>query len=267
MNIKCPLKNIANSCGRTSLLIFLVLKSTLLFPQSESELNSSARKKYQTGNLSGAIADYSAIIGINPRNDTAYYERGRIFTEQKKFVEALNDFAKAIEINPKNYKAYYLSGYAKYLAGNHRGALSDLSASIDIYPNSALAFWYRAEAKMNLGDKKGACEDWDKAYRLGYFEATQKIKLNCSGVNLSSQVTADSFLRQGDAKLDKGDAAGALADYRKASELEPQSGMIMYSIGLAKIVLNDTAGACEAWTLAVKYGSPEAQEMLRQHCR
>jgi len=233
---------------------------------SDSIQLAAAKKKYYSGDLEGAVADYSRILAANPGNEDAFYERGRIYHEQKKFLNAIHDFTKVTELNPQNYKAYYLRGYTKYLIGNYRGAMDDLSQSISIYPNSALAFWYRAEVRIKTGDKTGACEDWDKAYRLGYFEATAKIRGNCRGMQLSREVNADEYLRSGDEKLDKGDAAGALADYLKAEELDPESGMILYSIGLAKVIIGDKKGACEAWKKAISLGSPEAKEMLRQHC-
>lgn len=249
------------------IVIFSAFIASLCLAQSDSPLLTSAKKKYQAGDINGAIADYSAAIRLIPQSESAYYERGRIYNEQKKYLDAINDFTKVIEINPKNYRALYLRGYTKFLTGNYRGAVDDLNLSIGLYANSALAYWYRAEAKKKLGEKTGACEDWDKAYRLGYFEATAKINANCQGVELSSEVTADEYLRNGDLLLDKGDAAAALDQYLKAKELHPQSGMIIYSIGLAKIILKDPTGACEAWEEAAGLGSPEAKQMIKQHCR
>lgn len=232
-----------------------------------SALVASAKKKYQNKDVSGALGDYLRAIQLNPNAEEAYYERGRIYNEQKKYLEAIQDFTKVVTLNPKHHRAYYLRGYTQFLTGKYREAVSDFNFSIELYTNSALAFWYRAEAKVKLGDMPGACEDWDKAYRLGYFEATAKIRNNCQGMLQSSKVAADEFLRNGDIKLDKGDAKGALLDYMKAYELEQESGAILYSIGLAKIFLKDKVGACEAWKKAIELGSPEAHELLKQHCR
>lgn len=232
-----------------------------------SGLLQSAKKKYQNKDVAGALADYSRAIQVNPNSEEAFYERGRIYNEQKKYLEAIHDFTKVVTINPKHHRAYYLRGYTQFLTGKYRDAVSDFNFSIELYENSALAFWYRAEAKVKLGDIAGACEDWDKAYRLGYFEATAKINSSCKNMLKSSKVAADEHLRNGDIKLDKGDAAGALLEYQKAYELEQESGAILYSIGLAKVLLKDEAGACEAWKKAIELGSPEAQELFKQHCK
>jgi tetratricopeptide (TPR) repeat protein len=231
-----------------------------------SGLLSSAKKKHQAGDITGALSDYSQAIKANPNSEEAFYERGRIYSEQKKYLEAISDFTKAITINGKHYRAYYLRGYTKYMMGNYRDAVSDFDFSIELHPNSALALWYRAESKMKLGDINGACADWDAAYRLGYFEAAAKTKVNCQNIALSTKVTADKYLKSGDMKLDKGDATGALVEYQKAYELDQQSGIILYSIGLAKIILKDKSGACEAWKKAIEIGSPEAEELIKQHC-
>lgn len=227
---------------------------------------ASGKKKHKEGDAAGAIKDYTQAIKLNPNAEEAFYERGRIYSEQKNHLEAANDFTKVIAINPKHYRAYYLRGYTKYVTGNYRDAVSDLNFSVELHPNSALALWYRAESKMKLGDAGGACEDWDAAYRLGYFEAAAKTKAHCKDVALSSKVTADKYLKSGDMKLDKGDAAGALQEYQKAFDLEPESGAILYSIGLAKVMLKDIKGACAAWKDAGEHGSPEAEEMMKQHC-
>ena len=247
--------------------LFILNLPCLLHAQPADSIPlAAAKKKYHAGDINGALAGYSEIIKANPKNEDAFYERGRIYNQQKRYLDAINDFTKVTELNPKNHRAYYLRGYTKFLTGNYRGAADDLNKSIEIYPNSALAFWYRAEVRMRLGDKAGACGDWDKAYRLGYFEATGKIRANCEGAQVSTEVAADEYLRKGDEKLDKGDASGALAEYLKAEGLNPESGMIAYSIGLAKIILKDINGACQAWKKAESLGSPESQEMLRQHC-
>lgn len=254
----------------TRVISFFFLQFFLynLFAQQTdvSSLLQSAKKKYQSGDVTGALSDYTQVIKLNPNAEDAFYERGRIYNEQKKYLEAINDFTKVVIINPKHHRAYYLRGYTRFLTGNYRDAVSDFNFSIELYANSALAFWYRAEAKMKLGDMTGACEDWDAAYRLGYFEATAKIKNYCADMQKSSKVAADEFLRNGDIKLDKGDAKGALIEYMKAFELEQESGAILYSIGLAKVLLKDVKGACEAWRKAIELGSPEAKELLKQHC-
>ncbi len=255
---------------RTSLVsVAFILCAFGLRAQTDAitALLSSAKEKHEAGNATGAISDYAQVIKLNPASEDAYYERGRIYSEQKKYIDAINDFTKVIALNPKHYRAYYLRGYVKYMTGNQRDAISDFNFSLELHPNSALALWYRAESKMSLGDLNGACEDWDAAYRLGYFEAAAKTKANCQNVQLSTTVTADKYLKNGDAKLDKGDAAGALAEYQKAYELESQSGNILYSIGLAKLMLKDHAGACAAWKKAIELGSPESEELLKQHCQ
>ncbi len=233
---------------------------------AQADMLQEAKRKYYDGDVSGALTDITNILNRDPGNETAWYERGRIYNEQKKYINAINDFTKVVELNPKHHKAYYLRGYTKYMTGNWQGAVSDFNLSLDLYSNSALAFWYRAESKLKLGDVVGACEDWDKAYRLGYFEATQKMSDNCKSHQLSVNVTASAYLRKGDERLDKKDAIAALEFYNKALELTPDSPEVIYSIGLAKDMLNKKSEACEAWRKAASLGSPESKEMLKQHC-
>ena len=54
-----------------------------------------------------ALQDLNFVIEkINPYNDEAYYFRGKVFVEKKKYEEAFNDFKTATNINPNNPNVY-----------------------------------------------------------------------------------------------------------------------------------------------------------------
>ncbi|GIV34705.1 MAG: hypothetical protein KatS3mg031_2240 [Chitinophagales bacterium] len=251
------------------LVILLIVACVSNAPRSMAQQITlrEAKEKYYDGDIQGALSDLSRIIQDNPSNEEAWYERGRIYSEQKKYLQAVQDYTRVIELNPRHHKAFYLRGYAKYMMGNWQGAISDFNLSLELYDNSALAFWYRAESKLKVGDVAGACEDWDKAYRLGYFEATRRISEHCREQQISVNVVASAYLRKGDACLDKKDAKTALEYYQKALELNPESAEVVYSIGLAEQMLGKTKEACDSWQKAAALGSPEAVQMLKQHCR
>ncbi len=243
------------------------LSIPLLYAQTENEYKlQSALKKYQVGDVTGALSELNQLVRSDAKNAEVWYERGRILHEQKKFVEAINDFSKAVEINPLHHKSWYLRGYTKYISGNHRGAVDDLNAFLELHPGSALAFWFRAESKLKLGNKTEACHDWDKAYRLGHINASERIKTQCADVQLSSDVTVDDFLKKGDMKMNNGDFKGALEEYQKAMQLSPENSASIYNVGLAKFLLKDKTGACKAWQQSASIGNSEAKDMLRQHC-
>jgi len=59
-----------------------------------------------------AIGDYTEAIRLNPKSFDAYFQRGWIYLEQKKYVEAGNDYTNAIAINGRSAGAYNNRGVA-----------------------------------------------------------------------------------------------------------------------------------------------------------
>ena len=49
-----------------------------------------------------ALADFNEAIRLNPKEDTAWYQRGLTWNAQAKYEQALNDFNEAIRLNPEN---------------------------------------------------------------------------------------------------------------------------------------------------------------------
>jgi tetratricopeptide (TPR) repeat protein len=123
------------------------VKTTVSSKEDEAKLMfNSGNKKFQNGDVTGAIKDYDKAITLNPDYYKAYNNRGIIkSSELKKDDEALKDFNKAIEINPDYSDAYLGRGTSKY----------------------------------NLKDYSGACKDWKKASDLGNAQAAEQLKKYC----------------------------------------------------------------------------------------
>ena len=128
--------------------------------------------KYLAVNFSGAIADFSKAIEINPRYAKAYYNRGTI---KGRYLEdydgAISDYSKSIEINPRYADAYINRGIAKDELKDYYGAIADYNKAIEINPRYAKAYNNRAQTKYILGDMKGSCTDAKKAASLGSEES------------------------------------------------------------------------------------------------
>ena len=62
--------------------------------------------KEERGDHYGAIADYTKAIEINPKKDSAYFNRGNAKTALKDYFGAISDYTKAIELDPNMKSAY-----------------------------------------------------------------------------------------------------------------------------------------------------------------
>ena len=69
------------------------------------------------------------------------------------------------------------------------------------------------------------------------------------------------------AKYALGDNQGALDDYSKGIEINPQYAVAFYNRGNAKYALGDKEGACSDWRKAGELGVQEAYEMIKKYCK
>ena len=79
-------------------------------PASEEESAYLARgvAHSQMRNRDRAIADYTAVLGLNPKNDAAYYGRACAYIYKKEFGKALKDMRSAVEHAPEQTRIYSL---------------------------------------------------------------------------------------------------------------------------------------------------------------
>jgi tetratricopeptide (TPR) repeat protein len=110
-----------------------MLSTQAAYAQSAQDWFDSGLDKAKSGNLKGAIADWTKAIEINPMNELAYYNRGKAKKLLDDYEGAISDYTKAIELNPDFYQVY-----------TNRGIVLEI-----------------------VGDLKGACKDWKKGEALG----------------------------------------------------------------------------------------------------
>lgn len=247
-------------------LFILILNFCLAQDIPVSVHYNNGLESYKSKDFKEAVYNFTKAIASNPAHTDAYYQRGRTYLELKYYVQALVDFDKTIELNPKHTKAYYTRGYAKFLMKNYRGSVSDFNFAIEINPQSALAYFYRGEAKHSIGETEGACIDWNNAIRLGYANAGDFIQKYCEESTLSSQKYLDKIITSGNQKFNQGDFQGALTEYDKALQMNPEYGEGYVSRGLVNLVLGFENKACADWKKAAELGNPEAKDLFKQHC-
>jgi tetratricopeptide (TPR) repeat protein len=102
--------------------------------------------RWGSGDIKGAISDFSQSISINPRYSDAYIERGRSLEMDGNVQQAIADLNQAIAIDPRNRYAYYVRG--------------------DIERHS-------------LRDMRAACDDYRTSASLGYLSAAAVLKKDC----------------------------------------------------------------------------------------
>ncbi len=77
---------------------------------------------------------------------------------------------------------------------------------------------------------------------------------------------ADAYYNRGLAKADLKDYRGAIADYTKAIEIDPNDAKAYVNRGNAKFELGDKDGACLDWSKAGELGLDEAYDYIKEYC-
>jgi lipoprotein NlpI len=154
--------------------------------------------------LEHALADFNQALRLDPKNAWAYAERGNLYKSRGDFDLALVDLSEAIRLDPGYALAHFSRGDLYKSKGNIVDAMTDMNDTIRLDPNYAPAYFIRGRLSYMLGNSPAAIEDFGKAIKLNANEAT-------------------SYFNRGVAYyIIGGRNPDAIADFKKASELDPK---------------------------------------------
>ncbi|WP_439182023.1 trypsin-like peptidase domain-containing protein [Carboxylicivirga taeanensis] len=147
-----------------------------------ARLNYESNKAAQT-----AFEWYSAAIEADSLLAEGYYERALLRMKHSSSMDGtLNDIDKAIYLNPDLPGLFSIRGAIHFKEKDYLPAISDLDLAIEKDPTDVHAWFTRGMAHYNIGMHEKACYDWDKAGRLGNYEAFTYLSRYCKGVKLDS---------------------------------------------------------------------------------
>ena len=134
---------------------------------------------YNSGDLSGAIINWSLVLTINPNVPDAYYSRAIVKYELHTWKASISDYDKAIELAPDYTSAIMNRGTVKDENGDYDGALEDYKRALELEPNNAMTYFNIGNTMYNQQNKAKACENWKKAKELGADYAQDRIEQFC----------------------------------------------------------------------------------------
>ena len=130
------------------------------------EYNEKGIAKAESGDIEGAISDFTTAIDIHPHYFGSYDNRGIAYRILGNYEDAITDHTKALELGGDNYGVYYNRGNARLFMGDIEGAIADYTMAIEINPNDYSLYEIRSVAKSDSGDYEGALDDLDKAIEI-----------------------------------------------------------------------------------------------------
>jgi len=105
-----------------------------------TKLHEAGSAKLKSGDLDGAIADFSEAIELNPEDRDAYLKRARAKSAKEDLNGAIADFTRVIELDPRNYNAYDERANEKFLKNDLDGALADYKCANELFAKQARMF-------------------------------------------------------------------------------------------------------------------------------
>ncbi len=135
------------------------------------------------GDVRTAYDWLSRAIKADSLYGQAYYERARLHLKHSDNQEAtLEDINKAAYLDPDQPGIYSIRGTIHFSKQDFLPAIDDFDRAIEKDINDVHAWFNRGVAHYNIGLHQKACYDWDKAGRLGNYDAFKYISRYCKNV-------------------------------------------------------------------------------------
>jgi tetratricopeptide (TPR) repeat protein len=232
--------------------------------------------------MTKALAQLDEAVRLAPTMANPYRLRARLHRECQELDEALEDLTKAMEHEPADSPLladdHLERGAILHQQKKYGAALAAYDAALQIRPDLARAYRLRADALLALNRGRDALAAFDhylgpddhdaEAYRLRGFERAKlgnqpgAIADYTRALEIEPQ-SAVTRARRGWALLESRDAIRqALRDFEEALRLEPENGELYNGRGYARVLLGQYRDGIADAEEALKRG-PQAEE-LRQ---
>ena len=134
------------------------LYNTITFKGKGAEERRKGIKLASSGDLKGAIAEFTKSIEVHERNPDAYFYRGKAKWELKDYAGAGVDFAKAIQIRPSQAPYYYYRGQMYLEQKRFQEALADFDTTLARVPDYYDAVNYKGVVLAAMGKHQEAID-------------------------------------------------------------------------------------------------------------
>ncbi len=126
---------------------------------------------------------WTHVISLDPQCETAYWNRGIYFRDNKYFAAALSDFSHVIRLNPTNSMAFANRGVMKSYLGDLKGAMEDFNEAIKLDPNDSVPYANRGIVYATQRKWKKAIQSFIKANEISpendkYRKELERLKEN-----------------------------------------------------------------------------------------
>jgi len=133
---------------------------------SAEAFNSRGIERHQNGDYSGAIADFTRAVVMDPAVAAYHYNRGMAYAANKDLDSAIAGYTAALRIDRNHYNACVSRADAYAAKSEYRKADDDYTAALLIKSDDARLFTARGNVLRLLKDYDSAIRDFESALRI-----------------------------------------------------------------------------------------------------
>jgi tetratricopeptide (TPR) repeat protein len=134
------------------------------------QLNQKAVELWRDGKYTDpklALEYVTEAIEKDPKYGRAYYTRGFIYNDLKRYQESIDSFSEALKYDPHIHETYNGRCCVYFTIEKYEEAIKDYTKAIQIKNDYKLALNNRAMAYLKTGQNQKACIDFKKVCDLG----------------------------------------------------------------------------------------------------
>jgi len=132
--------------------------------------------RFQLGDFSGAVSDFSNAIQRDAQNAEVFIDRGNAYAALGDLDRALQDLGRAIDLAPSSPDGHESRGVVLIRMGKTVESLADLNQALKLDPQYGQAYYDRSLVKFRQGDLDDARQDALRARALGVAVAEEYLK-------------------------------------------------------------------------------------------
>jgi tetratricopeptide (TPR) repeat protein len=220
----CQQGNDAAFRGEHDRAIVYYSQAIALKPNLELAYCDRAKSSIELKDYQQAEADYRAALRLAPALAIANGGLAQIYYKQQDYQIALTTCNLAIQRDPENIEFYHCRALINKKLGDRERILFDCKFILEQEPSNTDARWLNARTHFQMGNHKLASFNFSQYLNLrsddvyGYYYRG----ICAERLGNRSDALADLYRRRGRIRQQLGDFTGAMVDYDRAIDLDPQ---------------------------------------------
>ncbi len=220
-------------------------------------LTASTRVSLANDSVEHEIEKWTKRIQESPDDPMGYKQRGYYYMVQKSYSKARSDFDRVVTLQPLEDFGYVNRGVVEFLDGHVAEGLEDLERGIALGTRITAAWFYRGEIRRIHGRWAEALEDYKHALTTHTFpiafvrRAEAEAALGDPDAALASYAQAlirdrthvECLLSRARFHWDQGDEKAALADARRAMDLNPRDPKPLIELARLRLLIKEPTEA------------------------